>query len=178
MGAVPMPPPEPPATAPFDDFFSTNYARVLLFAEIRLGDRSAAEDIAEEAFRIAWQKLGQGQELSLAWILVVARNLVGNEYRRQRRHPAATAVDVVDAGKADEEFRHLEVRAAVRNLQPAERELVYLVYWEDLPTGVVATMLGCSVPTLWVRLHRVRTKLRTVLGTEDMNVSEEVREDG
>ena len=39
-----------------------------------------------------------------------------------------------------------------------------MAYWEDLSPAEMAEILGCSVPTLWVRLNRARNALRRRLG--------------
>jgi RNA polymerase sigma factor (sigma-70 family) len=149
----------------FADFYRAHYSLILTTCERRLSDRGAAEDATAEVFRLAWERGKAGQELTLPWLYVVARNLVGREYRRTRRtgmrfaEPASTS-----AGGSASSDRALEVRSALAKLRPAERELLFMAYWEDLSPTEMAEILGCSVPTLWVRLNRARAALRRRLG--------------
>lgn len=155
----------PPADA-FTTFFRDTYPRVVLYAELRMGDHALAEDIATDAFRVAWQKFPSESAPTLSWVLVITRNLIGNEYRRQARMAARlehlTPVDEDDP----EQLAHLEVRRAVRRLRLSDRELLYMAYWEDLPTDVIADLLHVSPGSIWVRLHRIRTRLRCLLEDE------------
>ena len=151
--------------ARFAEFYRANYSLILATCERRLGDRRAAEDTAAEAFRVAWERARAGQELTLPWLYVVARNLVGREYRRAARTPTQflDAAGAVTEGFASSD-RALDVRAALSRLKPAERELLFMAYWEDLTPDEMAEILGCRVPTLWVRLNRARNALRKRLG--------------
>jgi RNA polymerase sigma-70 factor (ECF subfamily) len=145
----------------FAEFYREYYSLILTTCERRLSDRRAAEDATAEVFRIAWERANAGGELNLPWLYVVARNLVGREYRRTRRastqFPAAAEAPIEGSTSSD---RALEVRAALSQLKPAERELLFMAYWEDLSPGEMAQILGCSVPALWVRLNRARNALR------------------
>jgi RNA polymerase sigma factor (sigma-70 family) len=149
----------------FAAFYRSNYSLILTTCERRLSDRKAAEDATAEVFRVAWERAVAGQELSLPWLYGVARNVVGREYRRTRRTPTlfmeAAATGVEGSASSD---RALEVRAALSRLGPAQRELLFMAYWEDLSPTEMAEILGCSVPTLWVRLNRARGALRRRLG--------------
>ena len=145
----------------FAEFYRATYSLILTTCERRLSDRRAAEDATAEVFRVAWERAKAGQELTLPWLYVVARNLVGREYRRNRRMPTRflEAVETAFEGSASSD-RALEVRAALAQLKPAERELLFMAYWEDLTPNEMAQILGCSVPALWVRLNRARNALR------------------
>jgi len=46
---------------------------------------------------------------------------------------------------------------------------VYLHYQADLPVREVAQAMGTSVAAVKVHLHRGRTRLRTMLGTEEVD---------
>jgi RNA polymerase sigma factor (sigma-70 family) len=151
--------------ARFADFYRDNYSLILTTCERRLSDRKAAEDATAEVFRIAWERAKVGQELTLPWLYVVARNLVGREYRRARRTPTQFVdLDTTGIDGFASSDRALEVRAALSRLKPAERELLFMAYWEDLAPEEMAEILGCRVPTLWVRLNRARNALRQTLG--------------
>src|SRR3954469_9308712 len=67
--------------------FATYHTSLVRFLTRQLGDRDAAEEIAQETFVRAWQQEAIGNERS--WIFAVAMNLVRDEgrkaVRRQRR---------------------------------------------------------------------------------------------
>ena len=77
------------------------------------------------------------------------------EHRRQEQ-PLAPA-----QGPARE-----RLLAAIRELRPADREALLLVHWEQLTYAEAAETLGCSVNAVGIRVHKAKTRLRQVLGTE------------
>ncbi|GAB3953845.1 hypothetical protein GCM10027614_59880 [Micromonospora vulcania] len=62
----------------------------------------------------------------------------------------------------------LAMRAALRHLPPAQRTVVVLRYYEDLPEARVAELLGCSVGTVRSRTHRAVSRLRELLPEVEM----------
>jgi RNA polymerase sigma factor (sigma-70 family) len=149
----------------FATFYRANYSLILTTCERRLSDLKSAEDATAEVFRVAWERFRAGQELSLPWLYGVARNIVGREYRRSRRTwQLIEAAALAERAGMPAPDRALEVRSAVAQLRRADRELLFMAYWEDLAPIEMAQILGCSVPALWVRLNRARAALRRRLG--------------
>jgi RNA polymerase sigma-70 factor, ECF subfamily len=109
------------------------------------GDRSLAEDLAQETFAtaLAQLKAGRVEEVSLAWLLVVARHEFIDHYRRaERERRKLTVVDPSSLGVSDE--RDGDLLAAVRGLPPAQRAAIVLRYVDDLSVRAVAEALGKS----------------------------------
>ncbi len=110
-------------------------------------------------------------EAALPWLLGTARFLLANASRGQRRadlhlarslslDPPSLAPDHAE-GVAERD----RVLAALRQLAPADRELLLLTAWEGLDAAAAAQVVGCSPATARVRLHRARRRLRTHLET-------------
>jgi len=55
------------------------------------------------------------------------------------------------------------VLAALGALTEVDRELITLVAWQGLTPRLAARVVGCSVATYFVRLHRARKRLRDAL---------------
>jgi len=147
----------------FEVFYRENYALILKTTRRRLGNQSDAEDATSEVFEIAWRKYQDGLSLSVPWLYVVARNVVGTEYRRASR--AQHSRDVADCS-ARIEFGFdaaLEVRQCMAEMAKPDREILFLWYWHDLSGTQAAEHLGCSVSAVWVRLTRARMVLRVIL---------------
>ena len=98
----------------------------------------------------------------LAWVYGIVRNVVGNEYRRVERAGALARrllpAPIVDSTSST--HRVLEVRRTLLSLRPADRELLFMAYWEDLTPAEMAAILGCTLATLAVRLNRARAAFR------------------
>jgi RNA polymerase sigma-70 factor (ECF subfamily) len=140
----------------FAAFYREHYGAVLAFAVRRIDDRETAREIAVDVFRIAWGAFGSGPAPSRAWLLRVARNQVGDAYRRRDRdHRLRSALEgeaVLDRGDPPDE----RVREVLDTLPEATREVLMLTYWDGLPAAEVGRQLGCSTAAVWVRLHRAR----------------------
>jgi DNA-directed RNA polymerase specialized sigma24 family protein len=84
----------------FDEFFADNYDDVVRSLALAIGDRSRADDAAQEAFAKAyrrWPAVAQ-MERPVGWVWVVATNQVKRWItRNNRRFQAGSVVgDVVD----------------------------------------------------------------------------------
>lgn len=149
----------------FASFYQRYYRLILTVAQQRLPSLSDAEDVSGEVFRIAWSHHSAGNELTLPWLYQVLRNVIGNEYRRTNRANqfsqrfGAMSLDPIVELNDDA----IEMRQAIQQLPIADRELIYMTYWEDLTGQEIAGILGCSPVTVRVRLMRARKRLRAVL---------------
>ncbi|MFF2372420.1 RNA polymerase sigma factor [Agromyces sp. NPDC058110] len=160
----------------FEVLFRTYHPVLVSAAYNRLNDLGDAEDAAAEVFAQAWRRRDEAAHVfSIAWLYSTLRNVVGNQYRGRTRH--ARRVEQAEtnhrdpaAGASDDA---LDVRTAVNRLDPADRELIWMAFWEDLTRDEMAEILGCSAATLRVRLHRAKKRLETAL-TEDPPVVEVV----
>lgn len=124
------------------------------------GRRDVAEEAVAEAFARALQHAG-GIRDPIAWIYRTAFRIAREEMRRDARHGAAVDTGAEDAAGTGELMR------ALRQLSPNQRAAIVLRYEADLPVDDVARRMGIAAPTVRVHLHRGRTRLRELLGSEE-----------
>ncbi|MFD5662009.1 RNA polymerase sigma factor [Streptomyces hirsutus] len=146
--------------ARFTAFYARDHPRVSAFAHRRVGDRRTAEELTAEVFRIAWERTLGGEEVSTGWLFVTARNLLSNHHRATARltelHRRITdELDRVPASGEDS-----AVLETLERLPARHRDVLLLRYWDGLNASETAEVLGCSVPAVWVRLHRAREAFR------------------
>ena len=152
----------------FDDFFRTEYPRLVPMVHALLGDRGRAEDVAQEALAAAqqaWPAVSR-YERPGAWVRRVAMNRAANVRRRRGREVVAlrrvdAAPERVEAAPVagDERlWRH------VRELPEQQRFAVVLYYVEDRSVAEVADILQCSEGSVKTHLSRARAALAQVLG--------------
>ncbi|WP_026529720.1 RNA polymerase sigma factor [Haematomicrobium sanguinis] len=143
----------------FVDVVRRQQGRVFGFVLRRVSSREVAEELTNDVFRVAWSKGVAASEMSLAWLLAIARNVVGNEYRSAGRREALMD-RVRSAWVVDSRVDSADVRAGVAEvlgaLREGEREVLLLAYWEDLSVSEIAEVLGVKVGAAKVRLHRAR----------------------
>ena len=137
-------------------------------------NRHDAEEIVQETMVRAYTAIARfdGRSSLGTWLCRIACNTAISALRRRKpapefdeRRAAAVADDEVDSllgGRADEELV-AALNAALCRLQPDERALVTLYYYDDRPLGECAAILGCTESAAKVRLHRIRKKLYVMI---------------
>ena len=145
--------------------------RLLSLAGRMLGDASAAEDVAQEAFLRVWKQAPRwrpGAARFDTWLHRVALNLCYDRLRRRRELSYAEPPDRADETPGPE--RGLEaadtgrrVSAALQTLPDRQREAIVLCYYQELGNIEAAAIMGVSVEALESLLGRGRRAMRVAL---------------
>lgn len=84
--------PPPPGDADarrvrFTDLFDRTHAPLLAYAVRRVADPADAADVVAETFLVAWRRLDDvpAGEAARPWLYGVARRVLANHYRGERR---------------------------------------------------------------------------------------------
>lgn len=150
--------------------------KVYAVAWSRLGDRSLAEEAAQEAFIAGYRRLSllTRSERFGAWITTIARRTAINLGLRQRReidrrerwalehesdHPSPHFAPSDDPPPATTET----LQDTLATLPPTHRECLVLFYLQKRSITEAAHTLGISEAAFKVRLHRARAALRDAL---------------
>jgi len=146
----------------FDELFRHEYPLVVGSLSLVLGDRSAAEDVAQDAFAqllLHWRKVSR-YERPGAWVRRVALRMALRW--RTRRAAETQALRLVDAPAA-RPAPDPDLLRALRELPAIQRAAVVLHYLEDRSVAEVADLLGCAEGTAKTHLHRARRRLSALL---------------
>jgi RNA polymerase sigma-70 factor (ECF subfamily) len=147
-----------------DKVYSTVYRYV--------GDRTEAEDVAQEVFVKVWQKAGsfRGKSRFSTWLYRIVANQCLSHRRRRRREPEPLDPVNVDDQKTDspedeiEKKEQLEaVRLAVDSLPERQRLALILAKYEGKAYKEIAEIMGVSLSSVESLIHRARTTLRKKL---------------
>ena len=163
-----MPDPEP-RRARFDALFREHHPAVRAYARRRVPSE-VVDDIVSETFLVVWRRLDDVPAAPLPWLLAVARNVVGTEWRgaarRERLWLKAQSghVEGCDPGERDSEDGR--VLAALAALKERDREALTLVAWDGLTPAQAAAALGEPSARFRQRLHRAGRRLRAELADE------------
>lgn len=159
------------AGARFTELYERHHAPVYAYAVSRAG-RQLADDIVNDTFLVAWRRLAEVPATPLPWLLGVARNVVRERYRDEVRQASLAAemrawADEAGGDVADGVAERSAVLGALARLGDADRELLTLVAWQGLSHRAAARVVGCSVATFAVRLHRARRRLEQAASAAD-----------
>jgi RNA polymerase sigma-70 factor (ECF subfamily) len=175
--------------AAFAELVERHQDRVYALAFHLLRDPSEAEEVVQETFLTALEKLRtfRGDAAFTTWLHRVAANASLMRLRRRKRSPESPAELPVDelmprfdetgridaaprhdwSKRADEQLSDQQLRRAVeeaiQNL-PEDYRIVFLLRdVEGLSSEEMAELLGVSVAAVKSRLHRARLALREKL---------------
>lgn len=149
--------------------FRTEAARLVSLARFFVDDRTAAEDLVQEAFI----RLSRGAhrirdpDRAAAYLRSIVINLARDHNRRglvslRHRPPAATDEPSAEDSAATLESRR-EVVAALRALPLRQRDCLALRYYLELPIEEIASTLGLSANSVKTHLQRGLRSLAAAL---------------
>jgi RNA polymerase sigma-70 factor (ECF subfamily) len=154
----------------FEAVYRELYAPICGYTLRRTRDPEDAAEAIAETFTTLWRRFDrcpQGDELR-PWLFGVARRVIANQHRGDRRRSAlgerlVASFDeaAFDAVEAPDETSALA--RAFAALNESDRELLSLVAWEGLTRKELAVALGTTPAVVRLRLHRARKRLRQAL---------------
>lgn len=157
-----------PYDSPVENTLRANSLDLLHYFERRTGPDVAA-DLLAETMLTSWrreQDHPEGAEASRMWLFGIARNVLKNSERGQRRrHRVASKLKMLvrpdEASRAADDG--LEVRDAIQQLDLTLGELVRLVHWEGFSVADAGEVLGLQPSTARGYYQRAKQQLREAL---------------
>ena len=141
-------------------------------------NQEEAEELAQDTFMKVFKNLAsfKGDCSFSTWIYRIAYNTAVSETRRRKREWACidqarlanlpdSEAERMDAWEGRQEYLDALARA-VGELEPAERALVTLFYYEEYSVSECAGITQMSESNIKVRLHRIRKKLYILVNTQ------------
>ena len=168
----------------FDEIFEAYRPPIYGYLRRLSQDPAQADDLTQEAFVRVHRGLSdfRGDSSLKTWLYRIARNVFLDHSRRAstRREeanlplesPSGTYVNRPDEASprpdqaADRNEMSECVRDHTRALPDSYRDVLVLRDMQDLKNQEIADILGISLATAKMRLHRARTKLRESLETD------------
>ncbi len=158
-------------------FFEKNYDRIYRYVRGMVRDANEAEDLTQEAFLRAHRERETLEDPAaiLSWLYRIATH-VALDRLRQRTTLAAreSKVDPADLDLAEADVPALEqgleqgqmsacVQRFLVDLPDSYRSVILLHDVHGLTGPEIASVLEISLPTVKIRLHRARSRLKLAL---------------
>lgn len=146
------------------------------------------DDIVQELFVRAWKGLPRfrGDAQFSTWIYRIAVN-TAIKHRSRRRAETSVSISADDLSQGMESLvadsdaaqatdpllaamrreRRDELQGAVRSLPEKQRTVVLLHYYEGMSCEEISKIVGCSLGTVWSRLHYACRRLKGVLDSTE-----------
>lgn len=105
-----------------------------------------------------------------AWVFTIAHHRLIDEHRRRRRRPSQPMAQVPELAVSDDAGLNAalttEARALIDSLTPAQRDVLLLRVFADLPLEEVARIVGRPVSAVKSLQHRALATLRKKLSED------------
>lgn len=137
-------------------------------------------DLAKETIQQTYLKIVEGtaqfskKSTLKTWLYSVVRITAQEIKRKQGSHLASAGQESIDTLLAEEEstnaqdhFANAAVEEALGELSLMQREIIYLVFYRDMPLSEIAEILGVSIGTVRKQYHRAKNKLAGLLKTSE-----------
>lgn len=156
--------------AAFEKLYRYHVGRIYALCLRMTGNASEAEEMTQEAFIRAWERLDsfRGDSAFSSWLHRLTVNLVLANWRAAGRY-RQRVVSIEDAGRWTEPEQRttkglaLDLERAIRELPRGARTVFVLHDIEGLKHREIAELTGLAVGTSKTQLHRARTLLRSAL---------------
>jgi len=152
--------------------YARHNVRVFRFILRLTGSQSQAEDLVSEVFLDVWRQAEAFESKSQVstWLLAIARYKALSALRRRTDEHlddrmAATIEDTADDPETvvHTKDRNTIVQKCLRQLSPAHREVLDLVYYHEKSVDEVAKIVGVPAATVKTRMFYARNKLQELL---------------
>ncbi len=156
----------------FEQLYRENHRKVFALCMRLSSDAALAEELTQDVFVRAWQKLGsfRGESAFSSWLYPLTVNVALSERRsRRRRTSRFFATDDLTAFDRPPETRSpgpeagFDLEKALAALPPGARAVFVLHDVEGYKHEEIAGLLDMAVGTSKAQLHRARKLLREAL---------------
>ena len=142
-----------PTKAMIGTLYEEYYERIVRYIFVRINDQNEAENLGGDVFLKALQALdsyrGRSEQMR-AWLFKIAHNLVVDYLRKMSKREAVSlnGVEVHDRVTTEEaveaKWEVERLSKALKQLTPAQREVISLRFFAGLSSTEVAKTLGKS----------------------------------
>ena len=162
----------------FDELLSRTQSKLFTYIMFVVRDHDVADDIFQETFVKAITKLQQGQYTDSGkfqfWISRIAHNCIMDWYRQQQSNhitevnednnlqnlKIASVMDICKETEMVNEQVLIDIKRMVDQLPAAQREVVYMRYYQQLSFKEIADLTGVSINTSLGRMRYALINLR------------------
>jgi RNA polymerase sigma-70 factor, ECF subfamily len=139
-----------------------------------MNDAKEAEDVLQEGFTYIWRKANTydpGRSSAYAWAVMIVRNKAIDKLRARQRgerlrekvtSESGLFADQVDTSAQEpvSRERKVQVREALQQIAPEQRQAVELAFFSGLTHEQIAERLGTPLGTIKARIRRGLLRLR------------------
>lgn len=157
-------------TSAFEELYRANVNRVYAVCYRMSRNPTKAEELTQDVFVRAWNKLGsfRGDSAFFSWLYPLAVNLIFSErrvtVREESRFTASEDIEGFEpASPTPKAGLRMDLEKAIQDLPDGARRIFVLHDVEGYKHEEIASMTGLAVGTSKAQLHRARRMLQEAL---------------
>lgn len=150
--------------AEFNALYRSTAEALRLYIDRVCGERRIVEDLLQETYyRLLHSKFASPDpEEMRRYLFRIAANVIRDHWRKTKRLREGPQ-DIPEEVAVESRAARLDVRSALKDLKPRERELLWLAYAEEYSHSEIASILGLGTLSVRVLLFRARRKMLRLL---------------
>jgi len=159
-------------TEAFEILVSRYHKGLCIYLFNLLHDEMLAEDIAQESFLQAFQKLDTyNLNYSFStWLYRIARNKALRHIENNKKHITTYDIDTIEQqttssphDEVTQEEQRKHIQRIILSLKPEYQEVINLYYWNGKSYEEIAQIINRPVNTVRTWLHRSKESIRKEL---------------
>ena len=156
---------QPGNRADFERLYKLSYDKILGTLTVVLGDRSAAEDCAQDAFERAFKKWPMWAPLAPpeAWVHRIARNAAVSYQRARRIREVDEVIRRIGLPVVTDHQDDGDLVSALARIPSRQAQAVVLRHYHGYSNRTIARALGIPEGTVASRVRGARARLRIML---------------
>lgn len=148
--------------------FDRYHVRLYEFFRRMNSSQSTAEDLVQDVFFrvLKYRQTFRDDNRFVPWVYRIARNARHQHYKKNRTEGSPAKAENVAPSPVlglEKEEEASRLRTALSQLEDEKRELLALVWYQEMKYEHIAELLGVNVGTVRVRIYRALRDLREIL---------------
>lgn len=153
----------------YEELYRLHVGRVVALCVRLCKDRDIAEDLAQEAFVLAWRKLHKfrGDSAFGSWLYRIATNTALSYLRKQKPFQNSINIDdTVEEALPDGIAERMDLEEAIAKLPDGARAVFVLYSIQGYTHDEIADLLGIAQGSSKAQLHRARKLLQAHINAD------------
>ena len=155
----------------YEQLYRENVGKIYALCLRLCGQRELAEDLTQEAFIKAWQKINsfKGESAFCSWMYRLTSNLVISHMRQQSQWKNVSLIeDHVNHAQDIIAVAHekSDLEKSIKELPDQARSVLILYEYFGYQHNEISKLTGLAISTCKAHLHRARNLLRKRLTNE------------
>ncbi|MBT4937017.1 RNA polymerase sigma factor [Candidatus Peregrinibacteria bacterium] len=155
----------------FGEIYDIYIEDIYRFVFYKVGQREIAEDLTEDSFLKAWEKLDTFEQTKhpfSSWLYRIAKNKVIDYFRKEKVSIEELNIDIADERmetkkSAEQYFNQKLLQKSLVHLPETQREVVVLRYVNELSHKEISEVVGKSEIAVRTLLSRGMAKLKELM---------------